>query len=44
LLQILGVEKNVIEKHIHRLEQEKKIIGITQDRGVFYQTLKEPCL
>jgi len=44
LLQILGVEKNVIEKHIHRLEQEKIIIGITQDRGVFYQTLKEPCL
>lgn len=41
LLQILGVEKQVIDKIISRLEQEKKIVGKNQDRGVFYQTLKE---
>ncbi|MCK5097927.1 MAG: hypothetical protein KAR45_07475 [Desulfobacteraceae bacterium] len=37
----LGVEKQVIDKYINDLEQEKKIIGKTRERGVFYQTLKE---
>lgn len=41
LLQILGVEKEVMDKVIHVLEQEKKIIGKTRDRGIFYQTIKE---
>ncbi len=43
LLQILGVEKQVIDKVISSLEQEKKIVGKTQGRGrgIFYQTLKE---
>ena len=41
LLQILGVEKQVIDTAINSLEQEKKIVGKTQGRGVFYQTLKE---
>ena len=41
LLQMLGVEKQVLDTCIHRLEQEKKIIGKSQERGVFYQTLKE---
>ena len=41
LLQILGVEKQVIDKAINSLEQEKKIVGKTQGRGIFYQTLKE---
>ena len=42
LLQILGVEKDVIETQLRRLEKKNKIIGKTQDRGVFYQTLKAP--
>jgi len=41
LLQILGVEKQVIDTCIHRLEQEKKIMGKIRERGVFYQTIKE---
>ncbi len=41
LLQILGVEKQVIDNNITLLEKEKKIIGKTRERGVFYQTLKE---
>ena len=41
LLQILGVEKQVIDNNITLLEKEKKIIGKTLERGVFYQTLKE---
>jgi hypothetical protein len=41
LLQILGVEKKVIDNNINLLEKEKKIIGKTRERGVFYQTLKE---
>ena len=41
LLQILGVEKQVIDKVINSLEQEKTIVGKTRKRGVFYQTLKE---
>ncbi|MBT7262211.1 MAG: radical SAM protein [Desulfobacula sp.] len=41
LLQILGVEKQVIDNNINLLEKEKKIIGKTRERGVFYQTLKE---
>lgn len=41
LLQILGVERQVIETHITCLEQERIIVGKSQERGVFYQTLKE---
>ncbi|WP_457553981.1 radical SAM protein [Desulfobacula sp.] len=41
LLQILGVEKQVLDKIINQLEREKKIMGKTRERGVFYQTLKE---
>ncbi|SDU45825.1 radical SAM protein [Desulfobacula phenolica] len=41
LLKILGVEKEVIDNHITILEQEGKIVGKTQERGVFYQTLKD---
>ena len=41
LLQILGVEKQVIDNNITLLEKEKKIIGKARERGVFYQTLKE---
>jgi len=41
LLQILGVEKKILDKVIKGLEQEKKIIETTRDRGVFYQTIKE---
>ncbi|CCK82142.1 radical SAM protein [Desulfobacula toluolica] len=41
LLKILGVEKEVINNHLTILEQEGKIVGKTQERGVFYQTLKD---
>ncbi|MBU8911822.1 MAG: radical SAM protein [Desulfobacterales bacterium] len=41
LLQILGVEKQEIDKVINSLEQEKKIVGKIRERGIFYQTLKE---
>ena len=41
LLQILGVEKQVIDREIHCLEQENKIVGKRQDRGVFFQTIKK---
>ncbi len=41
LMQILDVEKQVIDNHINRLEKEKKIVGKNRERGVFYQTLKE---
>jgi wyosine [tRNA(Phe)-imidazoG37] synthetase (radical SAM superfamily) len=41
LLQILGVEKQVIDTHINRLEQTKEIVGKIRERGVFYQTIKE---
>jgi len=40
LLQILGVKKEVIDKYLNILEQDKLIIGKTRERGVFYQTLK----
>ncbi|MBU1340019.1 MAG: radical SAM protein [Proteobacteria bacterium] len=40
LLQTLGVEKKVLDTCIDSLEQEKIIIGKTQGRGIFYQTLK----
>lgn len=42
LLKILGVEKERIDTCIHTLLQEKKIIGNSGDRGLFYQTVKEP--
>ncbi|NOX33583.1 MAG: radical SAM protein [Deltaproteobacteria bacterium] len=41
LLQILCVEKQVIDKYIKRLEKQNKIIGKNRERGVFYQTLKD---
>lgn len=41
LLQILGVEKQVMDTCINTLEQEGKIIGKSQERGIFYQTVKE---
>jgi len=41
LLQIIGVEKQMIDNIITSLEEEKKIIGKIQARGVFYQTVKE---
>lgn len=41
LLQILGVEKSVIDRDIHCLEQENKIVGKRQGRGIFYQTIKK---
>jgi wyosine [tRNA(Phe)-imidazoG37] synthetase (radical SAM superfamily) len=41
LLQILGVEKQVVDTVINRLERTKRIVGKTRERGVFYQTIKE---
>ena len=42
LLKILGVEKKEIDTCINLLLQEKKIIGNPGERGLFYQTVKEP--
>ena len=41
LLQLLGVDRQILEKHIIMLEQEKMIIGKLQERGIFYQTIKD---
>ncbi len=41
LLQVFGVEANLLEKYIAMLEQEKTIMGKLRERGVFYQTIKE---
>ncbi len=41
LLQLLGVDRQILEKHITMLEQEKMIIGKLQERGIFYQTIKD---
>jgi len=41
LLKILGVEKNMIDTCIDTLLQEKKIVGKSEKRGIFFQTIKE---
>ncbi len=41
LLQVLGVETDILEKYIAILEQKKIIVGKFRERGVFYQTIKE---
>ncbi len=42
LLNTLNVEKEALDQWIARLEQQKKIIGTRRERGVFYQTIKNP--
>jgi wyosine [tRNA(Phe)-imidazoG37] synthetase (radical SAM superfamily) len=41
LLQLLGVDTQILEKHITMLEQEKIILGKLRERGIFYQTIKD---
>jgi len=41
LLQLLGVDMQILEKHITLLEQEKIILGKLRERGIFYQTIKD---
>jgi wyosine [tRNA(Phe)-imidazoG37] synthetase (radical SAM superfamily) len=41
LLKMLGVEKEVIDTCIRTLLQEGKIVGISRERGIFFQTVKE---
>ena len=41
LLQLLGVDMQILEKHITMLEQEKIILGKLRERGMFYQTIKD---
>ena len=41
LLQILGVDAQKMDACIKSLEQEGKIVAKSQERGIFYQTLKE---
>ena len=41
LLQLLGVDMQILEKHITLLEQEKIILGKLRERGMFYQTIKD---
>ncbi len=41
LLQTLNMDKEQLDQMITRLEQQKKIIGTRQERGVFYQTIKK---
>jgi len=41
LLKILDIEKQVMDAAIDILEKEQKIIGTPQERGIFYQTIKE---
>lgn len=40
LVQTLGVEPGMIDRYISELEDEKKIQGVSQKRGVFYHTIK----
>lgn len=41
LLKTLGVDKETIDACIDTLLKEKKITGKTEERGVFFQTVKE---
>ncbi len=41
LLQLLGVDMQILEKNITMLEQEKVILGKLRERGIFYQTIKD---
>ncbi len=41
LLQLLGVDMQILEKNITMLEQEKIILGKLRERGIFYQTIKD---
>lgn len=41
LVSILGVEKDALDSLLEKLEKERVIFGTQQDRGVFYQTVKE---
>jgi wyosine [tRNA(Phe)-imidazoG37] synthetase (radical SAM superfamily) len=40
LLQVLGVKRDILKKKLSILEQKKLIKGISRERGVFYQTIK----
>ncbi|MFH2058140.1 MAG: radical SAM protein [Pseudomonadota bacterium] len=42
LIQTFGADPETIDKYIEQLEWEKKIIGVFQERGMFYQTIKDP--
>ncbi|MCM2283552.1 MAG: radical SAM protein [Desulfobacula sp.] len=42
LLKILGVEREEIDACINLLLQEKLIVGKIEERGIFFQTVKEP--
>jgi wyosine [tRNA(Phe)-imidazoG37] synthetase (radical SAM superfamily) len=41
LFKFLGVEKNMIETCIDTLLREKKIVGKAEERGIFFQTVKD---
>ena len=41
LVQLLGIEAQILEKYLNMLEQEKIITGTTRERGVFYNTVRE---
>lgn len=41
LLQVTGIEKQILGKYINILEQEKIIAGTTGERGTFYHTIKD---
>jgi len=41
LVQLLGIETQILEKYLNMLEQEKIITGTTRERGVFYNTVRE---
>ncbi|MFH2093715.1 MAG: radical SAM protein [Pseudomonadota bacterium] len=42
LMQTLGVEAKMIDSCIEQLENQKKITAISRERGIFYQTIKDP--
>ncbi len=44
LVQTLGVEPDMIDLYIKQLEQDKKITAVLQERGLFYQTIKESAI
>jgi wyosine [tRNA(Phe)-imidazoG37] synthetase (radical SAM superfamily) len=41
LQQVLGLEKDELDRHIHDLEAQGKIFGQARERGIFFQTIKE---
>ena len=40
LIRTLGADPETVDTYIEQLEREKKIIGVFQERGMFYQTIK----